>query len=173
VLPAAIAAPAPWIWRGLGIFRAAGWYALLPILAYAFVRILRLTSSRKKRWLAVMIFFVWVWVFVASARAGGDQWDNPRYRAILLPWMAITAAWVINFVKETKDRWLGRALLIEGIFLAFFTEWYISRYYPVIPRLDFWLMIVLIILLSLLVILGGWLRDKKQKKQERVSLINN
>ncbi len=173
VLPAAIAAPAPWIWQGLGILRAAGWYALLPLLAYAFVRILRLPSSRKKRWLAVMIFFVWVWVFVASARAGGDQWDNPRYRTILLPWMAITAAWVINFVKETKDRWLGRALLIEGIFLAFFTEWYISRYYPVIPRLDFWLMIVLIILLSLLVIIGGWLRDRKQKKQERESLIKS
>jgi membrane protein implicated in regulation of membrane protease activity len=66
---------------------------------------------------------------------------------------------------------LGRALLIEGIFLAFFTEWYISRYYPVIPRLDFWLMIVLIILLSFLVIIVGWLRDKKQKKQERESLI--
>jgi hypothetical protein len=171
VLPAAIAAPAPWIWRSLGIFRAVGWYALLPLLAYAFVRILRLPSLRKKRWLAVMIFFVWVWVFIASARAGGDQWDNPRYRTILLPWMAITAAWVINFVKETKDRWLGRALLIEGIFLAFFTEWYISRYYPVIPRLDFWLMIVLIILLSFLVIIVGWLWDKKQKKQERESLI--
>jgi len=173
VLPAAIAAPAPWIWRSLGIFRALGWYALLPLLAYAFVRILRLPASSKKRWLVLMIFFVWVWVFVSSARAGGDQWDNPRYRTILLPWMAITSAWVINFVKETKDRWLGRALLVEGIFLAFFTEWYISRYYPVIPRLDFWLMIVLILLLSFLVIFLGWLKDKKQKKGERASLLNN
>ena len=173
VLPAAIAAPAPWIWRGLGVFRALGWYALLPLLAYAFVRILRLPASRKKRWLMSMIFFAWVWIVVASARAGGDQWDNPRYRTILLPWMAITAAWVINFVRETKDRWLGRVLLVEGIFLAFFTEWYISRYYPVIPRLDFWLMIVLILLLSFLVIILGWLRDKNQKKRQRESLIEN
>jgi len=41
VLPAAIAAPAPWIWRSLGIFRALGWYAVLPLLAYALIRVWR------------------------------------------------------------------------------------------------------------------------------------
>jgi len=53
-------------------------------------------------------------------------------------------------------------LLVEGIFLAFFTEWYISRYYPVIPRLDFWLMIVIIFILSSFVIILGWLKDRKR-----------
>jgi hypothetical protein len=163
VLPAAIAAPAPWIWRGLGIFRALGWYALLPLLAYAIIKIIRLPSSRKKRWLMIIIIFVWVWIFIASARAGGDQWDNPRYRTIFLPWMAIIAGWAVNFVREHKDRWLGQALLIEGIFLSFFTEWYISRYYPVIPRLNFWLMILLILILSMAVVLIGWYRDRKGK----------
>jgi hypothetical protein len=172
VLPAAIAAPAPWIWRGLGIFRALGWYALLPFLAYALIRILRLPGSRQKRWLVVMVLFVWAWVFVASARAGGDQWDNPRYRTILLPWMALIFGWAVNYAKDTKDRWLGRVLLLEGIFLAFFTEWYISRYYPVIPRLDFWLMIVIILVISLFIIIGGWLRDQKEKRERRKSLIN-
>jgi hypothetical protein len=162
VLPAAVAAPAPWIWRGLAIFRSLGWYVLLPLLAYAFIRMFTLPTSRKKRLLLIMIMIVWVWILIASARAGGDQWDNPRYRTIFLPWMAVIVGWAVNFAKEKKDCWLGRALVIEGIFLAFFTEWYISRYYPVIHRLDFWLMILLILSLSLAVIIFGWLRDKKR-----------
>ena len=162
VLPAAVAAPAPFIWRGLAIFRALGWYAIMPLLAYALVRIIGLSSSRKKRLLTVLIIFAWAWILIASARAGGDQWDNPRYRTIFLPWMAVIAGWVIDFVKEQEDHWLTRILIIEGIFLAFFTEWYISRYYPVIPRLDFWVMILLILVLSMGVIILGWLQDKRR-----------
>ena len=162
VLPAALAAPAPWIWRGLGIFRALGWYALLPLLAYALIRVWSMPSSRKKRWMILMVLFVWVWILVASARAGGDQWDNPRYRTIFLPWMAITAGWGVTYAQETQDRWLGRSLIIEGIFLAFFTNWYFSRYYANIPRLDFWMMIGLIFLLNLTVIFGGWLLDRRR-----------
>ena len=30
VLPAGLVAPAPWIWKSLAIFRAVGWYALIP-----------------------------------------------------------------------------------------------------------------------------------------------
>ncbi len=164
VLPAAIAAPAPLIWWVLGIFRALGWYAVIPLLGYAFIRVISLPSSWKKRLLIVMIGFVWAWVFIASARAGGDQWDNPRYRTIFLPWIAILVGWAVSFAKEMKDHWLGRVLLIEGIFLAFFTEWYISRYYPVIPRMKFWLMILLILVLSLIVFIFGWLRDKRREQ---------
>jgi len=164
ILPAAIAAPAPMIWRGLAIFRALGWYGLLPLLAYALVQIVGLPSSRKKRLLSLLIIFTWAWILIASARAGGDQWDNPRYRTIFLPWMAVIIGWVVNFVKEKQDHWLGRVLLIEGIFLAFFTEWYISRYYPVIPRLDFWVMILLIIILSMAVIIFGWLQDRRRSQ---------
>jgi hypothetical protein len=78
--------------------------------------------------------------------------------------MAVIAGWAVNFAKEKQDRWLGRVYLIEGIFLAFFTEWYISRYYPVIPRLDFWVMILLILILSTAVIIYGWLRDKRRSQ---------
>lgn len=161
VLPAAVAAPAPWIWRSLGILRSLGWYALMPLLVYVLARVWGVRSSQKKRWLIVMMLIVWTWVIISSARAGGDQWDNPRYRTIFLPWMAVVAGWGIQFAVKMKDRWLTRGLLVEGIFLAFFTEWYISRYFPGIPRLDFWLMIVVIIVLSLSVVVGGWLRDRK------------
>jgi len=96
VLPAAIAAPAPWMWRGLGIFRAAGWYALLPLLAYAFVRILRLHSSRKKRWLAVMIFFVWVWVFVPQPSPNDDQQAQQDYQHDHQPEIQTRNDWIIT-----------------------------------------------------------------------------
>jgi len=162
VLPAAVAAPAPWIWRSLGILRALGWYILLPLLAYAFIKVWQVKEPQKRRWLKVIVFMVWVWIFVASARAGGDQWDNPRYRTIFLPWMALAAGWGLQIAREIKDRWLLRGLLVEGIFLAFFTEWYISRYNPGIPRLEFWVMIFIILILSAAVIVFGWNHDRKR-----------
>lgn len=162
VLPAAVAAPAPWIWRSLGIFRALGWYLLMPLLVYAFVRVWRVESRKRRSGLVVIVLAVIAWILIASARGGGDQWDNPRYRMIFLPWMALVAGWGLQVAVETRDRWLGRSLLIEGIFLAFFTAWYVSRYYPVIPRFDFWVMIGIILALSLMVLIGGWLRDRKR-----------
>jgi len=164
VLPAAMAAPAPWIWHGLGIFRALGWYTLLPLLGYVLIRVWGMAPDRKKRWLILIILMVWGWILVASARAGGDQWDNPRYRTIFLPWMALAAGWGVSYAREKHDRWLSRCIIVEGIFLAFFTQWYFSRYYPSMPRLEFWIMIALILFSSSMVILGGWLHDRRKRK---------
>lgn len=161
VLPAAIAAPAPWIWRGLGIFRALGWYALLPLLAYALVHPWRLEPSRKKRWLILMVVMVWVWVLIASGRAGGDQWDNPRYRVIFLPWMALVAGWAVQFARRTKDGWLKRIFWVEGIFLVGFTAWYLGRYIPEVPRPGLGVIAAGILVLSGLVICLGWVKDRK------------
>jgi len=74
------------------------------------------------------------------------------------------AAWAISWARARQDRWLGRWLLIEGIFLGFFTEWYISRYYSFIGNLPFWLMVLLIIVLSAGVLVGGWLWDRKHPR---------
>ena len=166
VLPAAIASPAPWIWRALGIYRALGWYALLPLLAYAAVRVWRLDPSRKKRWLVLMILMAWAWILIASARAGGDQWDNPRYRTIFLPGMALIGGWAIQFARKARDTWLSRTLMIEGIFLVVFTFWYLGRYSPEIPRPGFGVMVAIIAVLSSLVIGLGWLRDRKRPIQD-------
>lgn len=166
VLPAAIAAPAPWIWRGLGIFRSVGWYTLLPLLAFAVFRVWRLEKNDKKRWLIVFTVLSWIWILVASARAGGDQWDNPRYRTIFLPLMSIAAAWAIAFAKERADQWFWRALLIEGIFLGFFTNWYLKRYAGISPHLEFFPMIAIILGLSALVIAGGWLWDRHRAREK-------
>lgn len=165
VLPAAIAAPAPWIWQSLAIFRALGWYLLFPLMAYALIRVWHLSPSIKRRSLIVLVLIVSAWVIVASARAGGDQWDNPRYRTVFLPWMAVVAAWSLAYAQETKDRWLARVFYIEIIFLTFFTHWYISRYYPYFPRLELWVMVGLILALSLGVVIAGWLSDRRRDRQ--------
>jgi hypothetical protein len=165
VLPAAIAAPAPWIWHSLAIFRALGWYVLFPLMAYALIRVWRLSPSDRRRFLLLFVIMVWAWVLIASARAGGDQWDNPRYRTLFLPWMAVVAGWGIAAAKQTRDRWLNRVFMIEGIFLLFFTQWYISRYNPVLPRLELGASVVLILILTLGVVVSGLLKDRKQRRE--------
>jgi len=164
VLPAAIAVPAPWIWKSLGLSRAVGWFAILPLLIYPLIRLWRCDSKTRQRWLLIMACIVWVWILIASVRAGGDQWDNPRYRMVFLPWMAILGGWGIDFALTHKDRWLTRILIIEGIFLTFFTEWYISRYISDIPRLGMSAMVLLILTLSLGVVVGGLVLDRRRAK---------
>ncbi len=55
---------------------------------------------------------------------------------------------------------------MEGIFLLFFISWYMSRYYNLLTRLPFNTMLVLIIILSLVVLVGGavwdWSRERKK-----------
>jgi len=161
VLPAAIGVPAPWIWKFLGLFRSVGWYAVFPLLVYALFRWRRCESKTRKRWLMVMVLVIWIWILISSLRAGGDQWDNPRYRTIFLPWMAVVGGWAIDFAVKTRDRWMRRVLIIEGIFVVFFTEWYISRYLSDLPRLGMPVMVFIIVALSLIVVVGGWLWDRK------------
>lgn len=163
ILPAAIVDPAPWIWHGLAIFRALGWYALLPLLIYALFRGWKVKKSINQRWILFFIVAIWVWILISSVRAGGDQWDNPRYRTIFLPWMALVGGWVINVVQNTKDAWLLRILMIEGVFLLFFTTWYVDRYFFPNFRIDFALIITLILAFSGLILIWGLVADRKKK----------
>jgi len=165
-LPAAIVHPAPLIWRGIAIFRAFGWYLILPLLIYAFFRVWKVASleeqsTAKKRFLVLTLLFMWVWIGISTIRAGGGQWDNPRYRTIFLPLMATLGGWAFVYAREIKDRWFTRGLLIEGIFLGFFTQWYFSRYYRYFGRLELEVMIPIIFVLSVVVVLIGWLYDRK------------
>jgi hypothetical protein len=163
VLPAAIAAPAPWIWHSLAIFRASGWYLLMPLLAYALIRVWRLKPSPQRKMILLFVLIVSVWILIASARAGGDQWDNPRYRTIFLPWMAVVAGWGLAYARTMKDHWFNRLLTIEGIFLFFFIQWYVSRYNPVLPRLELAASVALIVILSAGVVIAGIVKDRKAR----------
>ena len=165
VLPAALVTPAPWIWKGIGIFRAVGWYALAPLLIYAAVRVWKADSQTKRRWLGAILVVVLAWLLIASARAGGDQWDNPRYRTIFLPWMAILGGWGVNYASRQKDPWFYRILGVEAVFLLVFTEWYLSRYLHFGPILEFEVIAGLIVGLSALILAGGWVWDLVRRKK--------
>jgi hypothetical protein len=165
VLPAAIADPGVWPVRLIGILRGLGWYALLPFLLYC-LRPIWKTADRRARlawfwlWLAV-----WFWIILASARAGGDQWDNPRYRVILLMFQAALAAYALLWARQNHDRWLGRVLAVEGIFLLFFGYWYIARYtHWQAGQVHIFVIFALIAVFGGLILVGGWLWDRRKKR---------
>jgi hypothetical protein len=164
VLPAAlIEQPALPFWQVVGGLRAGGWYALLPILAYAPFAAWNLPDPRQRRqWLWISAV-VWVWIVIAALRGGGDQWDNPRYRIILLVWMAMLAAMTCEQLKITRDRWFLRILAVEAVILVVFTHWYAFRYLGIGFNLGIRNTLALAIGLSVLLVVGDWVREKKGK----------
>jgi len=166
VLPAAIADPAVWPMRALGILRGLGWYALLPFLLYS-LRSIWKTDDKRERLAWLWLWLVsWAWIIISSARAGGDQWDNPRYRVILLLFQAALAAQALTWQRLTRDRWLGRALAVEGVFLVLFGYWYAARYLHWqgwVPHV--FVIFALIFILSAMILAGGWWWDRRQPKR--------
>ncbi|MBA4420007.1 MAG: hypothetical protein C0391_02555 [Anaerolinea sp.] len=165
VLPATLMDTAAWIWRFLSSWLAGGWYLMLPLLIYGTLAAFNEkdnATQKKMLWLAAVI---WFWIILCSVRAGGDQWDNPRYRTIILVFLAIFAAWAWHRAKEHGFIWLKRIVLVEGIFLVFFLQWYAARYYRIFLKLPFYWMVAAILFFSTLVIVGGMILDKKRAKR--------
>ena len=162
VLPAALIEPSTLIWKILGIIRALGWYILAPFLLYGLIALPKLNSAQSRRiwtWIGLACSF---WIIVAALRAGGDQWDNPRYRVIFLALQALFAARAWVTFRESADAWLPRLLAVDAIFLTFFTQWYASRYYVRFGTLSFGTMVAWIISLSAIIIIVGIIQDKKK-----------
>jgi hypothetical protein len=133
-LPAALADNSgATIWRTIAIWRALGWFVLLPSLIYAPLAALR--AVRRRRILLFLALVVWAAALLASFRAAGDQWDNPRYRTALLAPQAILAAWAWVRARRAGDRWLGRAYAAVFGSVLIFLQWYVGRYYGT-PRLN-------------------------------------
>lgn len=163
VLPAVFVEPTTPIWRIIGFLRAAGWYALLPLLVFSVVAAWKQLSSGEGRawlWFAVV---AWAWVVLAALRGGGDQWDNPRYRAILFTWQALAAGHAWTWWRQTRSPWFGRILLMEAAFLLVFSQWYASRYLELGGRLSFGWMVVVILGAWSLIALAGVVRDRRAK----------
>ena len=162
VLPATLVEPTVAIWKVTYILRALGWYALLPMLILSF---LAGSSSgfEKKRSLWMWIsLLAWTWILLASLRGGGDDWDNPRYRALLFMWQALMGGYVWVWWRETRTAWFTRVLACEVVFLLVFTQWYASRYFGWGARLPFALMVGLIFGIWVLIIGGGMWLDKRR-----------
>ncbi|MBN2046978.1 MAG: hypothetical protein JW750_03960 [Anaerolineaceae bacterium] len=169
VLPAAIIETAGTIWRVTSVTRSLGWYLLLPILLYSFIAVWKEKRPQERMILIWLLLSTWGWLIISSVRAGGDQWDNPRYRTIFLPWLAFWAVWVWRH----RGAWMWRIVAIEAFAVLMFTEWYLSRYLVHWPRPSFWQMIIYIGGFSGLVIGQGaiqelilYLRSKKSKKSK-------
>lgn len=164
ILPAVFVEPTTLTWRIIGIARALGWYLLWPLLVYAPIAALkdnRLYERRFWLWIAVIS---WFWITLTALRGGGDQWDNPRYRVILLLWQALASGYAWTRFRLKIDSWLIRIWLVEGIFLAFFTQWYLSRYLHIGGQIPFGWMVGLIVGSSLFVLVGGGWWDRRQRK---------
>ena len=163
VLPAAIADPSIPLAKVIVILRSAGWYLLIPLLLYGLTRVWSVPDRAQRRVLVWAVLSLAAWTLVASIRGGGDMTDNPRYRVLFLVWMALVAAWAVPYALARRDPWFWRWLLVEAIFLGFFTQWYFSRYFRWGGRLSLPVMLFLIAVLSGLVILGGWTWDQVKK----------
>ncbi|MBN2386577.1 MAG: hypothetical protein JXB85_06115 [Anaerolineales bacterium] len=172
LLPAAITDPAIWLWRVIGVLRAGGWSMLLPFLVFAPFAGWQTTSREERRvwlWLALV---TWAWILLSALRAGSDQWDNPRYRAIMLLFQAVLVArtWIIW--RKTRNRWMNRILVVEGLFLLVFTYWYLDRK-TAIETGNLHLMVILgvVIIMGTIVLVVGiirdWSRGRRHTKRHR------
>lgn len=158
-LPAALVDASKPIWQGIAIFRALGWYFVLPFILYAFFAVFKAKKEENRAGLIFLSIAFGVWVLISSLRGGGDQWDNPRYRVAFLPWMAILVGWVWQRIRSQKCPWFWRFLAVECVFILFFLNWYIHRQSDINTQMPFQVMIMLIVAISALILLGGVVWD--------------
>jgi hypothetical protein len=162
VLPAALFDPSTWLWQTVGILRSLGWYLILPLLVFNLIAILRSeTGAGRSAWLWMFVIN-WVWIAISVLRAGGDQWDNPRYRLIFLGFQTALAAKAWLYYRASQDRWLGRILLIELVFTLLFVDWYASRFFPGFPALSFMLTMLAIVSISVIIVVVGLWQDRRK-----------
>jgi hypothetical protein len=166
VLPAIVGDPdAATIMRIIGLLRAIGWYALVLFLIYGTFGVLRSRQEFRRFQLLWISVVSWAWAMVSALNAGADQWDNPRYRVILLTWQVILAAWAWEWARLRRDAWLWRWLFVEAVFVGLFTEWYVGRYYPGIIHLDIKWMSLLTLVVCGSILVGGVIWDYFRKKK--------
>lgn len=162
VLPATVVRPTIWIWKLILLPRALAWYAMLPILVLSFAAAARQESRKTRNLILWLSLLAWTLILLASLRGGADLFDNPRYRTIFFVWQAILAGYVWAWWRETHNGWFTRLILMEIVFLLFFTQWYASRYFQWGSQLPFGVMVDLILgLWAIILGIGLWL-DKSR-----------
>lgn len=124
-LPAALLDAAAPIWKGVAVWRSFGWSILLPFLIYAPISAARRIKDGLTPF--VLSLVSWLIILIASYRAGGDQWDNPRYRAIFLSIQIAVSAWLWVVRKQANDRWFPRTIISFGLMILWFIPWYLQR----------------------------------------------
>lgn len=166
VLPAALGdkPEVALIWRVINIFRAAGWYALALFLVYGLFGVFRPSLDKRRPQLIWLAVAIWIWILLAAANGGGNQWDNPRYRTMLLAWLALLVAWAWHSAHERRDVWLPRWMMVEAVFVSLFTVWYIGRNYIKALHMSIWTVIALTLISSGMILLSGFLWDRRLRR---------
>lgn len=163
VLPAALFDPSKPLWTVISSLRSLGWYLMLPLLGYVPFG-LRWQKPGLLRNLIILTFLVVLgWSLLSSFRAGGDLWDNPRYRTLLLPWLALLASWAYFTARQYRDVWLARLLACEGVFLLAFGVWYANRSFRLGLDLPFLQVAGITGMLCGLVLAAGYWHDRRQR----------
>lgn len=114
------------MWWAIGVWRSLGWTALLGLLVYAPVRAVR--SGEQRNLLIGLSLAVWLTIWIATYWGGGDQWDNPRYRAAFSCLQIALGMWAAAAYRQAPDAWLRRAVAGVAIILAWYVPWYVDRY---------------------------------------------
>ena len=164
VLPANLFEPTIPLSRIVGSLRAIGWYVLLPLLLYGFISAWKSPDPRERRvwlWFGVVI---WFWIILVSLRAGADQWDNPRYRVIMLPWQALFAAQAWSYWRQSHDRWLPRIIVVELSFVVVFSLWYLGRYYRVLPKFNFLAYVAFLLVFGVAILAGDVFYERHRRR---------
>lgn len=164
VLPAALIEPSKLFWKIINSLRALGWYLMIPILVYGIVYFFRENEKFKKfEYLFIWSFSVF-WIMLSSIRAGGDMWDNPRYRLSFLIFIAYIIGVAFYHGWKTKDHWLTRIFIAELVFVLFFLQWYISRYTGLFENLTFFQMVFVLSIIFGIILITGILKEVKIHK---------
>lgn len=175
LLPAALTYPSLPIWMTIMSVRGFGWYFAIPFIVYAVFAAWK-PESGKKNWVMVLVSVsMAIWVCVSTLRAGGDQWDNPRYRALLIPWLALIIGWSWQRIRSGRGAWFYRWLAVEIVFLLGFFNWYLNKYHILDSYIDFFPLVFLISGISALIILSGVVTDilhnyRKRKNSKKENL---
>ena len=124
-LPAAIATPGNVLWQIIAILRGLGWFALIPLLIYG-----SLAGVIRRGWRSLEAYLgllIWVTALLASYRAPGYQWDNPRYRAVFLAAQASLAGWAWVHSRSEHSPWPKRIYVSLGLATVLVLDWYLGR----------------------------------------------
>jgi heme A synthase len=119
-------------------------------------------NTTKKQW-AWLFFVTVVWLIISSLRGGGDQWDNPRYRVILLPAILLLVTLAIANVRSSHPVILRKILVVEALNILIFCHWYSWRYAGFGFNLGIRNTILLSMLVSALILFGEMARPKPKR----------
>jgi hypothetical protein len=161
-LPAAlIVSSQSMVWPWITLWRALGWTVVLVLLLYAPLR--AWIKNHTDRFTRILLIISWLTILLASYRGGGDQDDNPRYRAVFVGIQIALAAWAWVEQRRAADQVFRRVLIWLGLILAWMLPWYLRREYPIYwPVVDLFKTLGLGLATAVLYTIWDWVRRQSR-----------